>query len=433
VTFERALAYLSSLQVRGWRLGLDRMEEFIRRAELDSALGASGTPKYLHVAGTNGKGSVTAYLQAILTAAGKPTGGFFSPYVYDVRERIQLGCEPIPKEAFARIVARLHGPAESLTETEFGGVTEFELKTAMGLSYWQEQGAEWVALEVGLGGRLDATNVITPACSGIVTIGLDHTDVLGPTLDRIAREKAGIFKPGKPAVAGDLPPEAMQAAQAVAEQLGCPFWRYGRDFEARPAGEAVWDVSLPERVVPGVQPPLPGAHQAHNVAVALAMLEAAGAAVPEEAVRTGLARTRVPGRFERRTWKGREIVLDGAHNRESVDALAETLGERFSGRRFALVFGMLEGHDPAPLAEILRPLAAEVHLAPIGFRRTRDPSELAPLFPGAAVHTNSAAAIRAVLASGSETPVLVTGSFYLVGEVGNWLAASSSPSATLAQ
>jgi dihydrofolate synthase / folylpolyglutamate synthase len=94
VTFERALAYLSSLQVRGWRLGLDRMEEFIRRAELDSALGASGTPKYLHVAGTNGKGSVTAYLQAILTAAGKPTGGFFSPYVYDVRERIQLGCEP---------------------------------------------------------------------------------------------------------------------------------------------------------------------------------------------------------------------------------------------------------------------------------------------------------------------------------------------------
>ncbi|MCH7945095.1 MAG: bifunctional folylpolyglutamate synthase/dihydrofolate synthase, partial [Armatimonadetes bacterium] len=186
LSFDDAVARLGDLRRRGWRLGLDRMQEYVRRLGLQDKLGQPGGPKFIHVAGTNGKGSVVAFLQSMLVEQGFKTGAAYSPYVYDIRERVQLGRKLISKSDFARLAVRLLDVGEDLERTELGGPTEFELKTALGFAYWAEQGAEWVALEVGLGGRLDATNVVDPAASIIVSIGLDHTHILGETLSEIA-------------------------------------------------------------------------------------------------------------------------------------------------------------------------------------------------------------------------------------------------------
>jgi dihydrofolate synthase / folylpolyglutamate synthase len=208
--YQQAQDYIASLAQRGWRLGLDRMTEFAARADLVGSLGDGDSPKFIHVAGTNGKGSVTAMLQSCLVDQGHRTGAFFSPYVVDPRERIQFGREMISKEDLAAIATKLMPIGESLSETEFGGVTEFEFKTAMGFEYWKQKECDWVALEVGLGGRLDATNIITPASSAIVSISYDHVSILGETLAEIAREKAGVIKPGRPVVVGEMPDEAFE-------------------------------------------------------------------------------------------------------------------------------------------------------------------------------------------------------------------------------
>jgi dihydrofolate synthase/folylpolyglutamate synthase len=426
VDFEQVLAYLSSLETRGWRLGLDRMEEFIRRAGLEEAI-EGNSPRFIHVAGTNGKGSVTAYVQAVLTASGYRTGSFFSPFVYDLRERVQLDGKPIPREDFARIGTKLAEAAETLTATELGGVTEFEFKTALGFAYWQEARADWVALEVGLGGRLDATNVVAPACSVIVSIGMDHTEFLGHSLAEIASEKAGILKPGRPGVVGELQPEALEAVRKIAREKDCPLWVYGEDFAAEKGGDG-WIVRTPLRAVGPMQPPLPGSHQAHNMAVAVAAVDAAKAAAPDRAILEGLAQVRLPGRFERRTAGGVEAILDGAHNAPAMKALAQTLEGKYPGEKFEVVFGMLQGHDPEAVVRIVERFAARVHLCPIGFRRTRQTSELAPLFRVPVhEHPGSEQAIRAAMAAAKAggRKVLATGSFYLVGEVGNWLSNSA--------
>ncbi len=411
MTYAEALDYVASLSLRGWRLGLDRMEELVRRAGLNEEL---GRPKHFHIAGTNGKGSVTAYIQSILIAAGHPTGGFFSPYVYDIRERIQMSGEPISAADFVSLVEKMKPFAESLDATEYGGVTEFEFKTAMGLAYWRDREAECVALEVGLGGRLDATNVVIPAASAIVSIGLDHTAILGETHAAIAGEKAGVLKLSKPAVIGDLPSEARDVVRQVAAERDVPLWEFGREFGVDAEGR----VFTPWRSL-AIAPPIPGRHQLHNVAVAVATVERVFE-LSDEVYREGVSTTRIPGRFERRFIQEKLVILDGAHNAESMQAFAETLGVEFPAQKFAVVFGMLEGHDPGPVVQQIERIAAEVHLCPIDFRRTRQPEELASFFSVPTTRNPSSVAAFGRALEG-EHPIAVTGSFYLVGEVGRSL------------
>ncbi|MBC8064854.1 MAG: bifunctional folylpolyglutamate synthase/dihydrofolate synthase, partial [Chlorobia bacterium] len=230
MTYEKALAYIASLETRGWRLGLDRMQEFANRLGLPGSLGEVGGPQFIHVAGTNGKGSVTAYLQSMLIESGYSTGSFFSPFVYDPRERVQIGRRLIPKSIFALLTEWIRPFGESLTETKFEGVTEFEFKTAMGFQFWKEMEAEWVALEVGLGGRLDSTNIVTPRCSVIVSIGKDHTHILGDTYHQIAEEKAGIIKPGVSVIVGEMPEEALLTILKIAQERGSEAWVFGREI-----------------------------------------------------------------------------------------------------------------------------------------------------------------------------------------------------------
>ncbi len=400
---------MAALEKRGWRLGLDRMTEFVRRAGLDSAV-AGDRPRYIHIAGTNGKGSVTAYVQSILVEAGWRTGAFFSPFVYNIRERVQFGREQISETDFARLTERLLAIGDHLADTEYGGVTEFELKAALGFAYWHERECDWVSLEVGLGGRLDATNVVEPACSVIVSIGLDHMHILGNSIEEIAAEKAGIIKPGRPVVIGRLPEPARRVMHEIARDRGCDLYELGVDFES----------------VNGLKLGLTGPIQHDNAAVASQAVRVAGAVTDESAIARGLALAYAPGRFERVG----DFVLDGAHNVDAAVQLVRSLRSEFpEGTPITLISGMMSGHEPDEFYKTFEGLVQTVHLCPIAQPRSQDPNRLreaaSRFFLQVLVHNSAEQAIEAArndLPSGGV--IVVTGSFYLVGEIGNILRAS---------
>jgi len=410
---------------RGWRLGLDRMEEFVRRADLTAATGGI-SPKFLHVAGTNGKGSVTAYLQSMLVESGYWTGAFFSPYVYDPRERIQFNRTYISENAFAMLTQLLQPTAESLSETDFGGITEFEFKTAVGFAFWKELECEWVALETGLGGRLDATNVVTPVCSVIVSIGLDHTNVLGHTIEEIAFEKAGIMKPGKPVVLGEMPPAALEVIRKQAAQLACPLWHFGEEVRLEEHGDS-FRVATPVATHEDLKPGLFGPKQAHNMALAVAAMDASGAGRTLKGYVDGAYKAFVPGRFERRSYQGVPFILDGAHNADAGRTLAENLREAgMQNKRIVLITGMVQGHDPGEFFSEFAPLISSAHISPIDFHRAVSPQELKEtvknFVPRTEAYNSPAEALAAAVDDAAlDATILVTGSFYLVGEIGRLL------------
>lgn len=416
MTYEEALRYVSSLAPKGWRLGLDRMEEFARRAQLlDQA------PRFVHIAGTNGKGSVTAFTESILRAAGHRTGAFFSPFVYDPRERVQANGEMISESDFASIVAALAPIGEAMEDSPFQGPTEFELKTAVGLRYWQGR-ADWVALEVGLGGRLDATNIVTPAVSAIVSIGLDHQKILGDTVEAIAAEKGGIVKPGVPVVIGEMDLGPREVLVRIASERDSPAHLYGSDFSAHATGLRTADLKTSKRELRGVELGLAGERQPHNAALALQALETAGAldGVPEEAIRQGIAEAYCPGRYEKR---GR-FILDGAHNPQAAEVLVESL--RADGiERVPIVTSMVNGHESEPFYAALASVATQAFIAPISSARAQPPERVLESAQRAGMQAQAFGTVEeAVLAAEQATPdgpILVTGSFYFVGEVGNWL------------
>jgi dihydrofolate synthase/folylpolyglutamate synthase len=419
LSFEEAVRRLGEFRSRGWRFGTDRMEEFLRRLGLEDKLGSPGGPQYIHVAGTNGKGSVVALLQSMLHEQGYRVGATYSPYVYDVRERVQFGRGLISEEDFARLTERLLEVGDTMDGTELGGPTEFEMKTALGFLYWAEKECDWVALEVGLGGRLDATNVVNPACSVIVSIGLDHTKILGSSFGEIAREKAGIIKPGRPVVVGAVAEEARAAIASVAVENGSPLWLFGRDV--------TWEdgtVQTPTARYEGLKPGLFGRIQGHNLAVAVAAMDAAGAIKDKSKLAEGAARASLPGRFERVSFRGRTFILDGAHNSQAAEALVSLLHEAGVQAPVSLITARMEGHETRPFFEALGPVAARAYVAKVDFFRAMGPAQViedaGDSLLGASAHETSQEALQACL---NETrpgdTVLVTGSFYLVGEIGS--------------
>lgn len=437
MTYEQALAWIAALEKRGWRLGLDRMAEFVRRAGLSESVSGEGGQQFIHVAGTNGKGSVTAYVQSMLVESGYWTGAFFSPFVFDPRERVQFNRRLIPKTSLALLTELLAPIADSLSETEFGGVTEFEFKTALGFEFWRSLECEWVALEVGLGGRFDATNVVSPRASVIVSIGLDHTAILGDTLGKIAFEKAGIIKPGIPVVVGEMAPEALEVIEKRASDLDAPIWRFGREVALTSMPDASWSIATPKGRHDGLEPALFGTMQPHNMALAVAAMDAAGATRTLKGLSDGAANAFVPGRFQRFRARGRNWIFDGAHNFESAEVLGSTLREFRVGdsqlQRVVAVFGMMDGHEPGAIISLLSRFVDGFVFSPIDHPRSQDPSNLAALAPNVMpsnLATDAAEAIElAVQQTKKSDAILVTGSFYLVGEVGRLLGVSSDSSA----
>jgi dihydrofolate synthase / folylpolyglutamate synthase len=400
---------------------------------LEDALGAPGGPQYFHVAGTNGKGSVTAYLQSMLVESGYSTGSFFSPYVYDPRERIQIGRQYIPKKIFALLTQLIRPIGESLSDTRFGGVTEFEFKTGMAFAFWKEMACDWVALEVGLGGRLDATNIITPRCSVIVSVSLDHTSILGNTVAEIAREKAGIIKPGVPVVVGAVPDKALAEIEAIAKSNGSPVWLWNREIKvAADTLPNAYVVETPSGQHAGLRLGIPGAQQGHNMALAVAAMDAAGATRTLRGLTEGSRTASIPGRFERRTYRDRTVILDGAHNADAARVLLESLRMYFWTRpaedvkaqpKVILLTGMVAGHDPVEFYSELAPVVTAAHIVPIDFHRAVPPEELASAIkdtlPNVRAHASREEGLeQAVSEAGPDDIVLVTGSFYLVGEIG---------------
>jgi dihydrofolate synthase/folylpolyglutamate synthase len=402
------------------------MSEFAIRANLQGSLGEGDSPKFIHIAGTNGKGSVTAMIQSCLVEQGYRTGAFFSPYVVNPRERIQVGREMITEDELATLTTDLMPIGESLCDTEFGGVTEFEFKTAMGFEYWKQKQCEWVALEVGLGGRLDATNIVSPAASAIVSISYDHVSILGSTLAEIAREKAGIIKPGCPVVVGEMPDEAFEVIEQVAIENQSLLWKVGREVLWSRSSSGV-RIETPYSTI-NLSPNLFGEIQLHNTAVAFSALELARAIKDRHKLSVGISTAYLPGRFQRIEYRGKQFILDGAHNADSALVLANLLREAKIHPHLC-ISGMLTGHSPDDFYGALKGLVDEYIIAPIDFHRSMNPTDLAKCLGNMGLHSTVSQTVKEAIDSACENEnaheILVCGSFYLVGEVMRLLQSQS--------
>jgi dihydrofolate synthase/folylpolyglutamate synthase len=421
--------YLASRIRLGMKFGLETMQALVDALGHPERAFAS-----LLVAGTNGKGSVVAYSDSVLRASGLRVGRYTSPHLVHVGERIAVGGRAISNHALDREVARVRAAAEALAAD--GSLpaqpTFFEVLTAAALLHFQRARVDVAVLEVGMGARLDATNVVDPLCSAIVTIDRDHEAYLGTTLAAIAREKAGVLRRGRVTVLGPMSDEARDAIQAAADRLGARIAEVAVDrVGPRPGGKV--DVVTPRRVHRDLRP-LPGAHQRANVAVAVRLLEearAAGLAVDLSKMAAGISRTRWPGRLQR--LPGRPpLLVDGAHNPAAARALADEL--RREGP-FVLVFAAMADKDIAAMGRILFPLAREVILTKVPGHRAAAPDAIAHAVGAPARRARRAGTVGAALArarrlAGPRGLVVAAGSLYLAGEVLRSVAAGrrgSSP------
>ncbi|HVO19218.1 MAG TPA: cyanophycin synthetase [Anaeromyxobacter sp.] len=398
-------AYLDGLRPLAMRFGLERMER---------ALTALGHPErrypVLHVAGTNGKGSTCAMAAAALSAAGHRVGLYTSPHLARFNERIAVNGVPLDDAALA---ARIVEVRRACPWHEAGGeddrLTYFEFATLVGLLEFAVRGVSVAVVEVGLGGRLDATNAVAaPAVAAVARIGLDHTQLLGDTVELVAREKAGIFKPGVPAVVhGDQPPGVLEVLRAEAARVGAPFL-------VAPAG---WEGAIGLR----------GPHQRANAGLAAAALRALasrGVRVGEEDIARGIAGAAWPGRLE----DIGGVLLDGAHNPQGAAALAAALGAMYPGRPVELVFGVLADKDLGGMLDALRPAVRRLHVCAPASPRARPVEEVLALARprglDADVHQGLLEALEcARRAAADGALVCVGGSLYLVGEARGILGA----------
>jgi dihydrofolate synthase/folylpolyglutamate synthase len=409
-----ASAYLASRTRLGVKFGLDTI-----RAVTETLGHPETAYPTLLVAGTNGKGSVVAYVDAVLRASGLRVGRYTSPHLLRVHERIAVDGRDISDPSFELAVAAVRQAADSLVrDGEIAAhPTFFEALTAAAFVHFRTEAVDVAVLEVGMGGRLDATNVAAPLASAIVSIDRDHEAFLGSTLSAIAREKAGVLRPGRTTVLGPLLDEARASIEAEAATVGARLVDVMRDTELREGADGV-DLRTPHGEYRGLQP-LPGAHQVANLRVAVRLVEearAAGLPVDPAAVAPGVARTRWPGRLE---WIPGDppVLLDGAHNPAGARALAEHLRGL---RPCVLLFGVMRDKDIAEIARILFPVAQAVVLTRPRVARAATPDEIAER--AGAVSADREPSVRRALALARRLaprgrPVVVAGSLYLVAEV----------------
>jgi dihydrofolate synthase / folylpolyglutamate synthase len=404
--YRDVLLRLFSLRRMGVKLELRRMEVALRSV---------GDPhrdlRFVHLAGTNGKGSTAAFLDAMLRAAGHRVGLFTSPHLSRFTERIRLaGAEIEPED-----VVRLEAEVRARVTTP---LTFFEMVTLLALMHFRERDADIVVLETGLGGRFDATNVVLPEVAVVTGVALDHTEYLGESLGAIAFEKAGIIKAGRPVVAAAPAGEAVEVVLREAARQAAPLCLQGRDFDLVPDGEAFRfrGLGAPDLRVPCLG--LRGPHQRGNAALALAaaeMLARRGVPLPPEARAEGLAQCRWPGRLEEVSCRPR-VWVDAAHNPAGAEALARALSE-VPFRRLTLCVGVLRDKDATGILAPLLPLAHRVITVAPRSARALPAADLAAMAPGAEPADGLADGLcRARVGLGEDDLCLVAGSVFLVGE-----------------
>lgn len=412
---------LTDLARFGVRLGLTRVRGFLAHLgdpHLDYAV--------LHVAGTNGKGSVTRLSGAMLRAQGLRVGEATSPHLQHVNERIVVGGAPIPDASLDALLTELD--AERRAWAAGVGVddvdpnvalTYFEMLTIAALLHFSRQGVDVAVIEVGLGGRLDATNVVSSTGSAIVSIGLDHTEQLGPDLASIAGEKAGIIKSGVPVVVGEVAPSALRVIRAAALERGAPLRLAGEDFRLSTERDGSLHYASAELEIRELSVGLEGAHQARNAAVAVALVGTLPAplAPRPEAIRAGLTMARHPGRLE---WLGDDLLVDCAHNDAGAVALAEHLRSLPSdGRRRTLLLGMSADKDARAVVVSLAPLVDRVLTTHCAHPRAASAGDLAALLVGVSVPVLPAGPVEQALelARAGDGLVIAAGSVFLAGAV----------------
>ena len=397
MTYPDSVQYLYALgnEIKSAKLGLDRIR---------AVLAALGNPerayRVIHVAGTNGKGSTCAMIEAGLRTAGIRTGLFTSPHLIEPTERIQIDGIPISPGDFERAFNVVHETAEKLDLDCHP--TYFETITAMGFWLFREKNVGTAVIEVGLGGRLDATNVVQPALTVITPIDFDHEAYLGHTLEAIAGEKAGILKPGVPAVFAPQRPEAAQVLTAQAAKLRVPVTG---DFEIR-------DLYIDARGsrFSGIVCPLAGEHQVDNAVTAARALRVLGIS-PD-----GIKDTRWPGRIEHVS-PNPDIILDGAHNPAGARALVRYLERFYGGRRIWLIYGAMRDKAIDEVAGVLFPIAAELILTAPDAARALRPEALAEFAGRGRIEPTVKSAIDYARASAlPEDVIVITGSLFVVGE-----------------
>jgi dihydrofolate synthase/folylpolyglutamate synthase len=394
-----------------------------RMFALMTALGEPQT-KYaiIHVAGTKGKGSICALTASALHAGGYKTGLYSSPHLLDFCERIQVNGEPVTHEDFVELVEQIK-PAVAKIEK----LTTFEIATALAFLHFARQHVDVAVIEVGLGGRLDATNVVMPSVSVISALSYDHMAVLGDTLTKIAGEKAGIIKQNVPVVSAPQPDEALEVLVRVATERHAPFTLVGKDVQFTPLEHSLDGQSLEvsafsiQHSALRLQLPLLGIHQVENAATAYAALKASGLEISDRAIQKGFAAVKWPGRFE---VMGRKpfFVIDSAHNRESANRLRKALDDYFPEQPAILVFATLEDKDATGMLEELSARLTKIIATQADHPRALEVEKIVALseklgIPAEAVKPSSSALERAQEIAGKDAIIISAGSVAFAGEM----------------
>ncbi len=418
MTYQEACTWLDQHQFFKIKLGLETTRELLH--ELGSP---QRSLKIIHIAGTNGKGSVGATLLGCLTAAGHPTGFYSSPHLHSIRERFRIGNQLISEDAFTRLVSQLASFLENRDHP-----TYFELTTILALLWFAEQKVEVAILETGMGGRLDATNVVTPILSIITDISRDHEQYLGSTIAAIAGEKAGIIKPGVPVLFSGREQEALPVITQRCAQQKSKLLLFGHDFEGHLEGEELLYQALDGRRY-RYPLPLSGAHQVINASLALAALDVLQAAIPStpEQIRTGLAQVRWPGRMELipQPYKGKSlrILLDGAHNEAGIIQLCASLTHGYPRKRLLLIWGNMADKVVGAAFNQILALTDMLILTRAESERSATPqsllSHLEPSLQEKArcIEPAEAALDEALQTASEEDLICIAGSLYLVGRI----------------
>ncbi|NWK56275.1 bifunctional folylpolyglutamate synthase/dihydrofolate synthase [Verrucomicrobiaceae bacterium N1E253] len=412
MTYSEALDWLYATQQFGIKLGLEQPRRLLRET-----LGfPSAKTKVIHVAGTNGKGSTCAILNALARSCGVRTGLFTSPHLVDFRERIQVSGQHIPEATTAKYLDDL----KRLCADWEHHPTFFELTLAVAMRHFRQQECELILLETGMGGRLDATTAVPADLAVITPIAMDHSQWLGETLEEIAAEKAGIIVPKKPVLSSRQDPAARHVIEQEANECRAPL-----EFITEPLS--------------GYHVNIPGPHQKDNAALALAAAHSIGLPLNADTVRHALSTVTWPGRFER--LEDHPIILDATHNPHAAKALVSTWNEVYPNQKASLVFGAVEGKNTEEVLDIIAPIAKHIHLTPVNSPRSLSPEDLVQALPAGApphtLHESLDEAIKKLSPAphtgeerGVNDPILITGSLFLIGQAKAILAGESTRSSS---
>ena len=430
LSYTKAIEYLYNLKWHGIKLGLENIQRL---------MAALGEPhkrfRSVQIAGTNGKGSTASTVAAVLQTAGYRTGLYTSPHLIDFTERIRVNGEPIAPERVTQLTERIRTAASEIP------VTFFEFTTAMAFLHFAESSVDLAVAEVGLGGRFDATNVLSPLVSVITNIDFDHQAFLGNTLEQIAFEKAGIVKPGVPVVTATDRPEAINVIRAVCREQGAPLYRVGAEIHAEGSSTQQFLYQGIRQSYPDLNFALLGKHQLMNAACALAaleLLEVQGLPVGEAAIRRGLSTVRWEGRMEmiRPGPSAAAVLLDGAHNPAGARVLRAFLEEARPARpaRLILILGILSDKDIDGILAELVPLADEVVLTRPDYDRAEPPAGLKRRLVSFSVRSSVQEPVEEAVRYAQSVAtaadlICVTGSLYTIGEARSYLKGLAQPSA----